>query len=170
MAKSVTLTPKQMAFARFLAEGESQSKAYRKAYNTNTKNPNVAAVAGHKLANDPRIVELVERLKAGDDKTAKYQVQMSREWVLERLREEAIQGDNPASVRVRALELVGKNLGMFGDESGEDAPRSAKEIEAKLSARLAHLFRGAEKLAKGATDTVPKVAGALDKPDGIALA
>jgi hypothetical protein len=60
---------------------------------------------------------------------------------LKRLSEEADQADN-ASSRIRALELVGKTVGMFTDriEQAETSERSASEIEKELKARLDRLI------------------------------
>ena len=63
------------------------------------------------------------------------------EWVLKRLSEEADLADN-ASSRIRALELVGKTVGMFTDriEQAETTDRTSAEIEKDLKARLARLI------------------------------
>ena len=41
------------------------------------------------------------------------------DWVVERLEQEAVDPENPASTRVRALELIGKHLGIFVPEKAE---------------------------------------------------
>jgi hypothetical protein len=63
------------------------------------------------------------------------------EWVLKSLQEEAVSADN-ASSRIRALELVGKTIGMFTDrvEQTDTTERTASEIERDLRAKLDRLI------------------------------
>jgi hypothetical protein len=63
------------------------------------------------------------------------------EWVLKSLQEEAVSADN-ASSRIRALELVGKTVGMFTDrvEQADTTERTASEIERDLRAKLDRLI------------------------------
>jgi hypothetical protein len=60
---------------------------------------------------------------------------------LKRLTEEADQAETDGA-RIRAIELVGRTIGMFTDriEQADDAERSASDIEADLRKRLDRLM------------------------------
>ena len=139
MNKRLTLTPKQSAFAGFVASGDPYVVAYRKAYNTLSAGKSVAVNAS-RLAKLPHVLEYIEKLKEKDRRTQNHHARITKEWVLEKLQAEAIAEKNPASVRVRALELIGKNQGMFTEGEEGEAKRTAGEIEDELSRRLAGLF------------------------------
>lgn len=63
-SKSKKLTPKQEAFARKVAEGETSSAAYRHAYNTENYKPESVWVNAAKLMGDARVLQRVEELQA----------------------------------------------------------------------------------------------------------
>jgi hypothetical protein len=57
------------------------------------------------------------------------------------LKEEALDIDNPASTRVRALELLGKGAGLFDStQTVVVENRTASQIEAELTEKLEKLF------------------------------
>jgi hypothetical protein len=60
---------------------------------------------------------------------------------LKRLTEEADQAETDGA-RIRAIELVGRTIGMFTDriEQADDTERSASDIEADLRKRLDRLL------------------------------
>lgn len=138
------LTPKQAKFAELLADGESQADAYREAYNTKAKKSTIY-VNSSKLANNPKIKQRVEQLQSLDDDVVVAQEKLNQQWVLDKLREEANNKKNSAATRVRALELLGKKMGMFEDNTVVIKDRSSKEIEDEILNKLSTLFgAGAE--------------------------
>lgn len=116
--------PRHERFAQGLAAGKSQAEAYQEAgYRPSESNASTLR-SNQKVS--ARIAELQERAAAS--------VQVSREWVLERLVENANRAMQAAAVKDnegnpigeykyegnvanRALELVGKELGMFVERS-----------------------------------------------------
>ena len=118
--------PKHEAFAQALAKGKTADEAYQLAgYAANRGN------ATRMKANES-ILGRVTELQG----MAAERVVVDREWVLARLIENAknCQSDNPAASN-KALELIGKELGMFIDRSENlntnyniaDEPRSEEE-------------------------------------------
>ena len=143
MATGQTLTPKQSAFAGFVAEGSNYTEAYRKAYNAKKMTSGAIHSEAHKLAKNEKVSIQIKGLKA-DKKTAIQSHQkVHKSWVLERLQEEALDIENPASTRVRALELLGKSSGLFDDSTTVTIEsRTPEQIEHELQEKLAALFGG----------------------------
>ncbi len=94
-----------------------------------------------RLAQNPKVSARIKDIQADMEADRRTIERRREEWVLKRLSEEADQADN-ASSRIRALELVGKTVGMFTDriEQADTAERSASEIEKDLKARLDRLI------------------------------
>jgi len=116
--------PKHERFAQALAAGKSQDEAYREAgYKPSASNAS-HLTRNHKVQS--RVAELTARAAEG--------VVLTKQWVLERLIENANRAMQAeavkdregketgeyryeGSVANRALELLGKELGMFKDQS-----------------------------------------------------
>lgn len=140
MDKPDTLTPKQAAFAGFVAKGLSYSDAYRKAYQSKASQ-NAINVEASRMMKKEKIQKAVEDLRADRREAKSAHKKLSREWVLEMLKKEAMDGDNPPSTRVRALELLGKAEGAFDDTTRMVVEhRSPEDIESELEKRLSRLF------------------------------
>lgn len=140
MDKPKTLTPKQAAFAGFVAKGHSYTDAYRKAYDGNGSNASIAVEASRMMKKE-HIRQAVEDLKADKREAKTAHKKLSREWVLQMLKKEAMDDSNPPSTRVRALELLGKAEGAFDDTTRMVVEhRSPEDIESELEKRLSRLF------------------------------
>ena len=139
--KGLPLTPKQSAFAGFVAEGTNYTQSYRKAYNAKNMSDNAISVEGHKLMKQAHIKLQVDLLKANNSTATKAHEHTRQAWILERLKEEALDMDNNASTRVRALELLGKGAGLFDSSTTVVVEnRTPSQIEAELSEKLSILF------------------------------
>ena len=135
------LTGKQEAFAKLVAGGAILSDAYRECYSAdNMKNSTLWSEAC-RLAQNPKVSTRIKDIQADMEADRRTIERRREEWVLKRLSEEADLADN-ASSRIRALELVGKTVGMFTDriEQAETTERTSAEIEKDLKARLARLI------------------------------
>ena len=140
-AKGLPLTPKQSAFAGFVAEGTNYTQSYRKAYNAKNMSDNAISVEGHKLMKQAHIKLQVDLLKANNSTATKAHEHTRQAWILERLKEEALDMDNNASTRVRALELLGKGAGLFDSSTTVVVEnRTPSQIEAELTEKLGILF------------------------------
>jgi len=141
MSKSLALTPKQSAFAGFVAEGNNYSDAYRKAYNSKNMTDRSISIEGYKLMKKEHIKLQVDLLRADNRTATKAHEHSKQTWILERLKEEALDIDNPASTRVRALELLGKGAGLFDStQTVVVENRTASQIEAELAEKLERFF------------------------------
>ena len=134
------LTLKQEQFAKGLADGLSNSDAYRQAYDTSNMKPNVVHVESCKLAANPKIADRMNVLL--QEKRNKHGIlsekQSERVWRnVWRLAE----GDNvPPSVQQAALALAAKMAGMLTDKvEVKTETTDSKSIEAELLQRLQRL-------------------------------
>ena len=129
------------AFAKLVAGGAVLSDAYRECYSADTMKDSTVWSEACRLAQNPKVSARIKDIQADMEADRRTIERRREEWVLKRLSEEADQADN-ASSRIRALELVGKTVGMFTDriEQAETSERSASEIEKELKARLDRLI------------------------------
>ena len=135
------LTGKQEAFAKLVAGGAVLSDAYRECYAADSMKDSTVWSEACRLAQNPKVSARIKDIQADMEADRRTIERRREEWVLKRLSEEADQADN-ASSRIRALELVGKTIGMFTDrvEQSETTERTASEIERDLRAKLERLI------------------------------
>ena len=135
------VSPKQSAFAAFVAEGDSYTEAYRKAYDASKMKEQVVWNAASRLAKNAKVMTYITALKKKDATAVEAHDKLSKVWILERLQDEAQNEGNPAATRVRALELLGKTSGLF-DESTHITfeNRTPEDVEKELLEKLAVLF------------------------------
>jgi hypothetical protein len=140
------LTVKQEAFCQAVAVGNTLSASYRAAYNAENMSPEtVFSHASRMMARDTvkaRVNMLVrERSRETTHDSARIKAK-----VIERLQLEAEDKKNPASVRVRALELLGKltDVAAFRERVITEEPESSTEsLTAQLEERIASLMKSA---------------------------
>ena len=97
------MTPRQHCFTlEYLKDLNATQAAARAGY----AHPNVQ---GSQLLANPRVREAVE-----EELGARAQrLRIDADWILAQLELEATNYDNAGSARIRALELIGKHLGIF---------------------------------------------------------
>lgn len=142
---SIKLTPKQEKFAQNIVKGMSQADAYRNSFNVKKDiKPATCQEEGSRLMANPLMSARVEELRAPVIK----KIQLTREWVLEQLIEvvEMAKALDPIvskdgqttgevkqnlSAANKALELLGKERGMFTDRTevtGKDGGAIKHEV------------------------------------------
>jgi len=139
MAKQ-PLTPKQSVFASLVARGQNQTDAYRHAYDAERMKESSIRTESSREASKPHVAEAIANLKRNHRPTQRHVEELRADWVLTRLQEEAISEANPASSRVRALEVLGRSLGLFdGGQPEKVELRSSEEITEDLMKMLAEM-------------------------------
>jgi len=135
------LTGKQEAFAKLVASGSMLSDAYRECYSADNMKSSTLWSEACRLAQNPKVSTRIKDIQADVEQSQRMRLLRREEWVLKSLQEEAVSADN-ASSRIRALELVGKTVGMFTDrvEQSDTTERSASDIERDLRAKLDRLI------------------------------
>ena len=136
------LTAKQETFCMAILNGKGFSDAYREAYDASNMSAASIHQEAYKLATNPKIAQRLER--AEREKQAEQRMQrLSRaERVIEKLEGIGVRGDAADGTQVRALELLGKTLGLFVDrvETEDKTPRDADSIRAELEQRINRLM------------------------------
>ena len=139
MAKQ-PLTPKQSVFASLVARGQNLTDAYRHAYDAERMKESSIRTESSREASKPHVAEAIANLKRNHRPTQRQVEELRADWVLTRLQEEAISEANPASSRVRALEVLGRSLGLFdGGQPEKVELRSSEEITEDLMKMLAEM-------------------------------
>jgi len=110
------LTANQRAFAEHLAAGMNQTEAYIKAYNVRTTNRNVISINASRLARDNRISMLLESYTDSIAARVVEDATRTRRYVLEELHGHASSTQRTPTEKLRALELMGRAIGMFTDK------------------------------------------------------
>lgn len=138
------LTDKQREFVLLIEHGVDEKRAYRHAYDVspNTKDVTVAANAS-KLRRTATIKKARLAIQQGSAAASMLNTDappMTKQWILERLAEEADpRKSNTGTVRVRALELLGRAHGLFEDVQvvKDERPQTAAEAKDRLMDILA---------------------------------
>lgn len=130
----MALTAKQEAFCLAVAKGMTQADAYRSAYNAGNMKPDTIQRNACKLMKDNKVSTRVEALRAPVAEKAMEKAAIDKAWVMQRLVKVSDMGmqaepvvDNEGiptgeykqnlAAANKALELIGKELGMFVERS-----------------------------------------------------
>jgi hypothetical protein len=106
----MTLTPKQHRFCiEYLKDENGKAAAIRAGYS-----PRCAAQQAYELLQNPKVREFIDQEQSDSLDRSRVDLDAERAWVRSRLKIEA-EGAETDGARVRALELYGKDLGMFVD-------------------------------------------------------
>lgn len=139
------LTHKQKVFARELAMGAKGAEAYRKAYNARGMKKTHADNAS-RLKNNSRVVAETNRQKAIIEARKQRTPEELRIWVIEQLKVEANDQDNPPSVRINALQMLGKvtEVAAFTERKERVVIHSSLDLRAKIEQSIKELTIEAE--------------------------
>jgi hypothetical protein len=139
------LTHKQKVFARELALGNTGAEAYRKAYNTKgsakTQGDNAS-----KLKRNTRIATETNRQKAIIEARKQRTPEELRVWIIEQLKVEANDQDNPPSVRINALQMLGKvtEVAAFTERKERVVIHSSLDLRERIEQSIKDLTIDAE--------------------------
>ena len=133
------LTVKQMKFVKEVSEGGSQSNAYRKAYDTSQMAPKTIWEEASRLRRHPKVAARIMELEAEKETRRRMQALSREDRVLQELEKIAF-GDGPASGRLKALELLGRHVGLFKPNEVPVVERSVEDISNQLQRRLENLL------------------------------
>ena len=106
------LTKRQQNFAVKVTEARSLSDAYRGSYSTVRMSCKTVWEAASRLSKNPKVAARILELET--EKEAMWRMhRLSREERVLKELENIAFGDGPTSVRLKALELLGKHVGLF---------------------------------------------------------
>jgi hypothetical protein len=133
------LTHKQEQFAIAIIDGATQTDAYKKAYMPREMKPSTLWAEASRLASHPKVSARIEELKQEAERMRQAAGMDREEAILQRLEHEAMTAKTDTA-RIRALELLGRHIGMFKDRiEVEQVERSPEQIEADILLRLKKL-------------------------------
>jgi len=131
------LTANQRSFAEHLAAGMNQTEAYIAAYNVRTTNRNVISINASRLAKDNRISMLLESYADSIAARVVEDATRTRRYVLEELHGHASSTQRTPTEKLRALELMGRAIGMFTDKLETKAEAiSTEQLKKELRSHL----------------------------------
>ena len=132
------LTSRQHAFARGLIEGKTQEQAYRDAYPDAKAKQAVIKSNAWRLSQDVRIQAMLQEHWGETAETLVDDVTATKRFVMKTLLHYVKEGKQEAS-RLRALELMGKTVGMFNRVEApvtDDITVSAEQLKKELAGHI----------------------------------
>ena len=129
------LTEQQKLFVTLVIQGKTRRDAYRTAYNTSMSDSAISSNAA-KLASDPRIQNMIN---AAWDETIEHladDVASTKRYVLRKLVALSKDAKQEGS-RIKALELLGKSIGLFiAQEEKAEKAVAPEQLKRELSQHL----------------------------------
>ena len=106
------LTNRQKQFVEEVVDGMSATEAYRASYNTGRMSPKTIWEASSRLSKHPKVVARLDELRA-EKEAEEWMLRLSYEdFVISELQSIALNSKS-GRVRIKALELLGKTVGLF---------------------------------------------------------
>ena len=144
------LTSGQMEFCKGVIRGESLRKAYRVAFNNSTASDASISASANKLMNDERVQRVLQEAWGETVEHLVDDVVASKRYVLKGLLALSQRGAQEGT-KLKALELMGKTIGMFThQEVIEKVEVSTEQLRKELANHLRMLERA--KPTTGITD------------------
>ena len=144
------LTAGQMEFCKGVIRGESLRKAYRTAFNNTTASDASISASANKLMNDERVQRILQEAWGETVEHLVDDVVASKRYVLKGLLALSQRGAQEGT-KLKALELMGKTIGMFThQEVIEKVEVSTEQLRKELANHLRMLERA--KPSTGITD------------------
>lgn len=141
------LTLKQEQFCQNIIAGMTHAQAYRDAYDCHNLKPAVVYQRAYAVKLSPRVKRRLEELWAIREARLSHTPAELRLFVQERLMVEALNPDNSGSVRVRAVELIGKMGKVALFEADKEESQENQSVDAILK-RIKPLLDTGNALAK----------------------
>jgi hypothetical protein len=106
------LTSRQASFVEELLTGASQTTAYKSNYSTTHMSPKTIWEASSRLSKHPKVVARLDALRAGKEAEERMLRLSYENFVINELQALALNAKSHRA-RIKALELLGKSIGMF---------------------------------------------------------
>ena len=136
---SKKLTFKQSQFISKVLEGTSQTSAYRNAYNTQNMSQKTIWEEASRLRKHPKVAARIIELEAEKGARRRMQALSREDRVLQELEKIAF-GDGPVTGKLKAIELLGKHIGLFTPKEVPEVERSVEDISNQIQRRLDDLL------------------------------
>ena len=134
--KQRPLTSSQMEFAKGLIEGKTQYQAYKDAYPSANGTERTIKASAWKLAQDQRIQKMLQEHWGETVEAMTDDAVAVKRYVIKSLLEMSKEAKQEGS-KLKALELMGKSVGMFKQaQQEEDEGVSAEQLKRELAHHL----------------------------------
>lgn len=135
------VTAKEEAFCQAVANGASQSEAFRRSHDAADMNPDTVSRQAVRVVSRDRVRTRIDQLLQEKQRLTLHDRTRALAWALERLQSEAEQGDT-AGARVTAVSLVMRHHALLTDKTETDVHdhRTAEDLTAELRERLERLL------------------------------
>ena len=131
------MTPKMRLFSKLITEGHSPSESYRRAYDCSNSTSVTVSANACKLLKDSRVSEVVRQAEQAESIISDPPA--LRAHILRQLLNHS-NTMKTESNQIRALELLGKTIGMFTDKVETKVERvDPEQLKAELEKRLLEL-------------------------------
>lgn len=146
-----SLTHRQDVFCEAVAMGRTGIDSYRLAFDCPTSSAKTISRKVSSLLARPDIRQQIEQHKQAHRQAHERAMIRTAKDVTRALWAEAESQENGGSVRVRALELLGKDLGMFSDNKGlaDASHKSPTQIEQEIKTLLGRFMGEDAKVING---------------------
>lgn len=135
------MTPAQERFCELVIRGNTLRSSYRQAFNNNTASDSTVSANANKLMRDERIAKRVDEGWAETVEHLIEDVQASKRYVLKGLLALS-KGANQEGTKLKALEMMGKAVGMFvHQEAVAKVEVSTEQLRKELASHLKMLER-----------------------------
>lgn len=133
--KQSRLTPQQHLFVQSILAGKTQIQAYKDAYNTNATDA-VIAVNANRLLKNRKISALLGSFEDSLKEKIIEDAIRTRRFVMEKLHDRVTNAKTESS-ELKALELMGKAVGMFTDRVEQTVEQiSPEKLKEELKAHI----------------------------------
>ena len=129
------LTAKQENFVELLTRGTSQASANRGAYETQNMSDKTVWEEASRLRIHPKVSTRILELEKEKEARRRLNAVSREEKVLNELERIAF-GDGPVTGRLKAMELLGKHIGLFTPKKVSEVERSSNEILAEIYQKI----------------------------------
>lgn len=130
------MTSSMMEFAKALIEGKTQLEAYRQAYPNGNATERTLKTAAWKLAQDPRVQKMLQEHWGQTVEALTDDAVAVKRYVIKSLLELSKEAKQEGS-KLKALELMGKTVGMFKQAPQEDEESlTAEQLKLELAKHL----------------------------------
>lgn len=137
---SKRLTANQQVFVQNILNGMTQLDAYKDAYDTRTENDSTISVNANRLLKNPKISALLGSLTDTFKEKIVRDAVETRRYVMEQLYTYAAAETKPDGTRLKALEMMGRAVGMFTDKVEQKVEQiSTDQLKAELKSHLSLL-------------------------------
>ena len=135
----MSLTVKQNEFVIEIAGGASQSLACRSAYNTQNMSQKTIWEEASRLRRHPKVAARIMELEAEKEARRRMQALSREDRVFQELEKIAF-GNGPVTGKLKAIELLGKHVGLFTQKEVPEVERSVEDISNQIQRRLEDLL------------------------------